>query len=80
MSKSDSQITLVLKLAKDCTLFGEFYDKAVIKEVNLNRCSFIGYPLIRFTLPYRTRRAVNRSSLRHRLAVCFLLVQANVYC
>ena len=46
----------------------------------LNRSSFIGDLLLHFTRPYRTRRAVHRSSLRPRLAVCFLLVQAVVYC
>ena len=48
--------------------------------VELNRSSFIGDLLLHFTRPYRTRRAVHRSSLRPRLAVCFLLVQAVVYC
>ena len=49
-------------------------------EINLNRSSFIGDLFLHFTQPYRTRRAVHRSSLRPRLAVCFLLVQAVVYC
>ena len=49
-------------------------------RIDPNRSSFIGDLLLHFTRPYRTRRAVHRSSLRPRLAVCFLLVQAVVYC
>ena len=51
-----------------------------LNSISMNRSSFIGDLLLHFTRPYRTRRAVHRSSLRPRLAVCFLLVQAVVYC